>query len=156
MRAWIIQNLKRDPGTTRIPNLLSIVLTALSGFILYSDKALVYFNIQFGMMEKFEAVGMDFSYYIWLLSQTVSPLLLLTALAIKWFHLVLTIPIYCYFLQFYFVFKDHKLADDSYLSLYAIGSTVLLLCLIWRLRVMLRRRVERKLEKAKKNILNNG
>ncbi|MFD2606303.1 hypothetical protein ACFSSG_12455 [Euzebyella marina] len=108
------------------------------------------------MLQKFEAIGMDFSFYIWLISQTISPLLLLTALAIRWFNIILIIPFYCYFLQLYFVFKDHRIVDDNYLEWYAIGSSLLSLLVIWYFRKLLMIRLQRDMKIAKSKIKSYG
>ncbi|AYN67548.1 hypothetical protein D1013_09320 [Euzebyella marina] len=156
LKALIFPKERNDPGIIRISSLVSYILVALSGLVLYLDKVFLHFDIQFGMLQKFEAIGMDFSFYIWLISQTISPLLLLTALAIRWFNIILIIPFYCYFLQLYFVFKDHRIVDDNYLEWYAIGSSLLSLLVIWYFRKLLMIRLQRDMKIAKSKIKSYG
>jgi len=140
-------------------NLVFIVsnsLIALSGFILYSDKALTWLNLQFDIPSKWEAVGMDFPTFVWFLSQTISPVLIILGASLKPRTLMYAIPIYCYMLQLYWIFLDYKIVDDSYLQVYVIGTSVLVMAALLGMRWLLYKRVGLKIEKAKKRILRDG
>lgn len=104
---------------------LASILVALSGFVLYSDKALVYVNWLFEVPEKFAFSGVNFQTYVWLLSQTISPLLLVIGSFFRPFRISYIVPVYCYTLQMFFIFLDYQLIDDEYLQLYVMGTTLL-------------------------------
>lgn len=110
------------------------ILIALSGFVLYSDKAMVYLNWMFEVPDKFTASGLDFQTYIWLLSQTISPLLLVIGSFFRPFRISYVIPVYCYTLQLFFIFLDYQLIDDDYLQLYVVGSSLLFMGLLFTLQ----------------------
>lgn len=137
------------------PRLLSTIIVALSGLILYSDKVLSFINLQFSIPEKFEQIGMDFNTYIWLMSQTISPVLLIIVVFFKPYKISYIIPLYCYILQMYFIFMDYKIIDDSYLQLYTIGTTLLILVLIYSINRIYEYLITYRLKSAKQKIYEN-
>lgn len=139
---------------TKRSSFTASIIVALSGFILYSDKALSLLSIQFGIPEKFKEAGMDFNTYIWLLSQTISPLLLIFGAFFKAYRISYVVPIYCYVLQLYFIFLDYKIIDDSYLQLYVLGTTMLFVAMLYTVKELEYRYVFREIEQAKNRILN--
>lgn len=142
---------KRDPInlTKEFMSGFGTLLIILSGLILYSDKVLASINIQFGIPAKFKDAGLDFQTYIWLLSQTISPLLIILGSILRPYFLSYIIPIYCYCLQLYFIFFDYKIIDDSYLNEYAIGTSVLLFLIFYMFRKIDRYFITKQINKAK-------
>ena len=132
------------------------VLIALSGFILYSDKVLSWLNISLGVPEKWAAVGMDFETYVWFLSQTISPMILMFGASLKPKNLMYAVPVYCYMLQLYWILMDYKIVnDDHLLQVYVIGTSVLVLAALWGMKWALYKSVGNQIEKAKQKILKN-
>lgn len=124
------------------------LLVALSGFVLYSDKALVYLNWLFEVPDKFTFSGVNFQTYVWLLSQTISPLLLVIGSFFRPFRIAYVIPVYCYMLQLFFIFLDYQLIDDEYLQLYVVGSTLLFIGLLFTILHLKRLYLKSEFKKA--------
>ena len=131
--------------------IVASVIIALSGLILYADKAFMYLNITFTPPSKFEN-AIDSETYIWLLTQSVSPLLIILGAYLRPYHIAYTIPIYCYCLQLYFVLLDTKTVDNTYLQAYVIGSTLLIMLCFYGIKLLIALLVRRKLLRAKEKI----
>lgn len=103
-----------------------IILIILSGIILYSDKILNYFNI---------GSNMDFKYYnnlesfIWHVSQTISPILILGALALciknKFVKLTLLTPLSIYSIQAMYIMADEDYIENEYFVYYTLVFIVM-------------------------------
>lgn len=135
-----------------LKSVFSSGIIALSGLILYSDKVLASINIQFGIPAKFKDTGMDFQTYVWLLSQTISPLLIILGSIMRPFFLSYIIPIYCYCLQLYFIFFDYKLIDDDYIDEYALGTSILVFLVFYSIRKIDRYIIMKKINAAKEEL----
>ncbi len=169
-KQWIYQRLnglvlaetklsKLDDGHRS--HLLGTLLVIIGGLILYSDKVMIAFNLSFQVPQKFADVGMDFQTYIWLISQTVSPVLIIAGAFYKAYHISYLIPLYCYSLQLFLIFFDYKIIDDSYIQVYAIGTALLTFAVIllskWLAGYFMKKDIESAKEKIlleKKNALN--
>ncbi|WP_146052768.1 MULTISPECIES: hypothetical protein [Aquimarina] len=93
-------------------------LVILSGLILFSDKVTT-----FGLTESYGFKSTKT--FIWVITQTLSPLLLCCGGILKPYKISYTAPIYFYFIQLYWVFNAKKLGlDDVLLHVYALGFTV--------------------------------
>ncbi len=91
------------------------VLVALSGIILFADKVFPYeLSNNFGFS--------DTQTFIWVFSQTLAPLLLIIGLVFRPYFISITIPVYIYFIQMYWVFSPGVRFDDALLQLYALGT----------------------------------
>lgn len=135
--------------------LLGSFLIILSGIILYLDKIMLFFNYKFIIPEKFIVAGMNFQTFIWLISQTISPILLIIGAQIKSYHISYIVPLYCYALQLFFIFKDYKIIDDTYLYIYAIGSTFLVIIVIKIIQISRKKYLVRQIRLAKKKLISN-
>lgn|SRR5690606_10084214 len=90
------------------------LLVALSGLILFADKVTT-----FGITSTFGF--QDSQTFIWALSQSFSPLILILGSCLRPFRIAYTIPGYIYFIQIYWVFHPEIRFDDVFLQIYAIG-----------------------------------
>lgn len=101
-------------------------MVALSGLILFSDKVLT-FELQnnFGFKKT--------STFIWVLSQSLSPILILVASLFKPYKTSYLIPVYIYSIQIYWVFKPSIRFDDVLLQTYAFGCSIGFLLLSYML-----------------------
>ncbi len=104
-------------------------MVILSGLILFSDKVTT-----FGITETY---GFNSTKtFIWVITQTLSPLLLCFGGLLKPYKISYSAPLYFYFIQLYWVFNAKELGlDDVLLHIYAIGFTistfVVVLSVIW-------------------------
>lgn len=91
------------------------VLIAFSGLILLTDKIIIFeFANTYGFA--------DTQTLLWVIAQSVSPLLIMLGFIFKPYKISLTIPVYMYFVQLYWVFNPAVRFDDVYLQVYAIGA----------------------------------
>ena len=106
--------------------LLGSFFMVLSGFLLYLDKAFSFFNFIITIPHKFIEIGWDQSMFIWFAMQTLTPLMICVGAWLKAYKASIFVPIYAWVLQGYFLLFDAKIVDTSYLSLYVLGTAVLL------------------------------
>jgi len=132
--------------------IIANVCVALSGCILYADKVFLFLNISFPVQSKWADVGMDFETYVWFVSQTISPILLMLGGVLRAKILVYIIPIYCYILQLYWIFIDYKITDNSYLQAYVIGTSFLVFLVIYGIRYLLKKRLENKINNIRQTL----
>jgi hypothetical protein len=99
-----------------------IILLILSGVILYSDKILNYFNIGSNIDFKYYS---DLESFIWHLSQTISPILILCALALyvknKFIKFALLTPLSIYSIQVMYILADESYIENEYFIYYTIA-----------------------------------
>jgi len=94
--------------------IIASLIIALSGFILFTDKVF-YFELN-------NTYGFKSSQaFIWVLTQTLSPLILVLGAVFKPYKISFLIPVYFYSIQLYWVFRPDIQFDDSLLQVYAIG-----------------------------------
>ncbi len=99
------------------------ILVALSGLILFADKVFPYeLSNNYGFA--------DTQTFIWVFSQTLAPLLLVLGLIFRPYFISITIPVYIYFIQMYWVFSPGVRFDDALLQVYAIGTVAGFVALI--------------------------
>lgn len=91
------------------------IIIAFSGLILFTDKVITLeFSNNYGFA--------DTQTLLWVFAQSVSPLLIMLGFVFKPYKIALTIPVYMYFVQLYWVFNPAVRFDDVYLQVYAIGA----------------------------------
>lgn len=91
------------------------VLVAFSGLILFADKVLT--------IELAETYGFaDTQTFLWVFTQSVSPLLIILGLIFKPYKIAIVIPVYMYFIQLYWIFSPGVRFDDVLLQTYALGA----------------------------------
>ena len=90
------------------------ILVILSGAILFLDKII---NVELSNNYGYE----DSQTFIWVLCQTLSPVLLILGAVIKPFITSYTIPLYFLSIQLIWVFNPSIQFDDSLLHTYALG-----------------------------------
>lgn len=100
------------------------VLVILSGVILFSDKIV---NISLENNFGFKSTKT----FIWVLTQSLSPLLIAFATVLRPYVSSYLVPIYIYFIQVYWVFKPSIRFDDYLLQTYAIGTCLIFVGLIY-------------------------
>jgi len=99
------------------------ILVALSGLILFADKIFPYeLSNNYGFS--------DSQTFIWVFSQTLAPLLLVLGLVFRPYFISITIPVYIYFIQMYWVFSPGVRFDDALLQIYALGTVAGFITLI--------------------------
>ncbi len=116
---WIKQKLL-DPETDHheiCKKLFGAFLVVLSAAILFTDKVTT-----FGLTETFNYRSVET--FIWMVCQSLSPVILCVGALFKPFRFFYFIPIYIYFIQIYWVFDYEMKVDDPILHLYAIGFCV--------------------------------
>ena len=105
------------------------------------------------MPEKFVENGVDPATFVWIVGQTVSPLLIIAGSILKPHFYAYIVPIYCYVLQFYFVMVDFSLVDTGYSYWYSLGISAILLFIIQYSRNSAERSTRRMIEQAKEKLL---
>ncbi len=131
--AWISQTLEDQETTTKknkLSMLFGTLLIALSGIILYLDKILDYI----GYEGTIESDYYSFNALVWTMSQSISPVLIIIGAQFKPLKVSYIIPLYCYSLQIFYVFFDLRIVEKAYTPYYAIGTAILLSCLIFLLQ----------------------
>jgi hypothetical protein len=106
-----------DPATA-IKSWFGTVLIILSGCILYADKVIEYYDIQTDYEFKYYN-GLDV--FIWTLSGTISPLLMLLAYWFKPRRWALAVPISAYSVQLMYVFYDEDVFPKEYFWYYTVA-----------------------------------
>lgn len=93
------------------------ILVALSGLILFADKIFTFeLSNTYGFI--------DSQTFVWVFSQSISPLLIIFGMVFRPYKIAITIPIYMYFIQFFWLFNPAVRFDDIYLQFYAIGAVI--------------------------------
>ncbi|MDH7444650.1 hypothetical protein [Aquimarina sp. 2201CG14-23] len=93
-------------------------MVILSGLILFSDKV-----TDFGLTESYGFKSTKT--FIWVFTQSLSPLLLCAGAYLKAYRISYTAPVYFYFIQMYWVFNAKALGfDDVLLHVYAFGFCI--------------------------------
>ncbi len=98
-----------------ILKIFASLLVIFSGLILFSEKITT-----FGLTDThgFKSVKT----FIWMVTQTLAPILLCFGAFLKAYRFSFFIPLYVYFIQFFWVFNADKLVlDDPLLHIYALG-----------------------------------
>ncbi len=140
-----------NPHNDRMAVTASFII-ALSGLLLYADKALAFWDIQIWMPTKFAEKGVSPEIFIWLVAQTLSPILIIIGSVLRPYFYAYLIPIYCYVLQFYFVLIDYSLVDDGYSYMYSLGISILLVLMMQWARKASQRKTKLMIDQAKEKI----
>lgn len=130
---------------------LGTLIVILSGIILYADKIIVFFNWNFEMPSRYESY--DFETFIWSISVTISPILLILAAHLKTYKLAYVIPLFCYTLQLWFIIYDLSIVDKDYLVWYAIASCIFIIMIRSAYLRMEKKSITDAIKKAKKDLL---
>lgn len=109
------------------------VLIALSGCILYLDKAFNYVGYEGQVNSDYY----DFDTLVWVMCQTISPILIIVGANFKPFRISYVIPLYCYCLQVYYVFFDLRIVEKEYTPYYAFVTAIGVYFLITYLKHLL-------------------
>ncbi|MDB4293334.1 hypothetical protein N9954_08000 [Maribacter sp.] len=156
----IIQKLKdqvrlagTNPSINERTSFIASLFIVLSGLVLYADKALMGVDIGALMPEKFVENGVDPATFVWIVGQTVSPLLIIAGSILKPHFYAYLVPIYCYVLQFHSILFDLNIVDDGYSYWYSLGITAILLFIIQIARNSSERSTRIMIEQAKEKLL---
>ena len=133
--------------------LIGSIFMALSGFVLYLDKAISFFDISIAVPTKFMAIGWDQSLFIWFTTQTLTPIMICIGAWLKAYRVSIFVPIYAWFLQGYFLLFDAKIVDNTYLSIYALGTAVLLIFCIRVIDQITQKTLVRAVKERKKSLV---
>ena len=106
---------------SRITRIIASIFIALSGSIILSDKLLSTFNIVLDHHYGFS----DSSTFVWAVTQSIAPLILITATIFKPYLIAYSIPFYIFTIQLIWVFSPEYKLDNPLLHLYAIGSAII-------------------------------
>ena len=140
----MIEKKSKDQETKVGVRIIGSIIIALSGLILFSDKVLSFeLNNNYGFS--------DTQTFLWVLSQSLSPFLLILATVFKPYKTSYLIPIYIYSIQIFWVFKPEIKFDDALLQTYAVGALVFYILLIY----FIARINELKSKKEKEQLLFN-
>ena len=113
----------KDRVLREVVRTIASILVALSGLPLLSDKVFTFtLENNFGFA--------DTQTFIWVLSQSICPLLLILAANFKPYILAYTIPVYLYAIQLYWIFDPTLYFDDPLLHLYALGCVIVFVFLV--------------------------
>lgn len=112
--------------------IVAVTFIILSGLILYLDKIFELYDIQLKNNHGFN----DTVTFVWSLSTSVSPILILIAFylltykSFKHYNLSLLVPLYCYLIQFWYVIDSSLYDDFGMLQLYILGSIILIVIIL--------------------------
>lgn len=110
------------------------IFTILSGLVLYADKVVVLTGFEFSNNFGFN----NTETFIWMISQTLSPLLLLIGIFIGSYRYTVIVPIYAYLLQLIFISNPKYLDNDVVLGhIFIALAAVSLFVLIYYFRKFL-------------------
>ncbi len=101
------------------------IVVGLSGILLFLDKILSLIGIEGSNTFGFS----NYSNFIWVLTQSIAPILLILGMLLRPYFLSVLIPVYCYSIQIIWVFQPQYHFDNEYLHFYAIGSCVIFILL---------------------------
>ena len=127
---------------------LGTLIIILSGIILFLDKIFFLLDITLENNHGWN----NTEAYIWNLSQTISPLLIMLGMYLRAYFISLIVPIFCYVLQFYFVMNSSLALDNPLTFSYVAGTALLVLVImhtIKRISIMV---IERKIKEARAEI----
>ncbi len=110
-----INSITSNQGVSSKTKSIGTILMILSGTLLYLDKVFVFL----GITSEFTSGYKDFSDFIWVLMQSVAPILMLISFYLKPYWLSIIVPIYCYVLQIIWIFSPNY--SDSFLGYFYAG-----------------------------------
>lgn len=130
---------------------LGTFLVILSGVIIYTDKIIVFFDWNFNMPSRYDEY--DFETFIWSVSVTVSPLLLVLAAHIKTFKMAYIVPLYSYTLQFWFIVFDLNIVDKEYTWWYALATSLLIVVVFYLYKRREERIIKERIAQTEKELI---
>ncbi len=123
----LTERLLKKPEINENKRVFGSILIALSGLLLYLDKVLLFLNIE-GTNDYGFA---NFDTFIWVLMQSVSPLIMIFGFQLKPYFTSFLVPIYCYTIHIIWVFQPQMKIDNVLLHVYALGSCILFILLLF-------------------------
>lgn len=151
---WIYQKSKTDQDLIKPTRFIGSIFVALSGILLYLDKAMVFFDITIKIPERFETLGYDQSTFVWLSAQTLTPIFIIFGSWLKAHKIIYLIPLYCYLLQIYFYLFDARYIDDGYFFLYTTGTLIIVIVCLELIKYLAKKRILKAISKAKEALFN--
>lgn len=144
----MIKQKSNDQETSKTyPSVFPTVLIILSGLILYLDKIFVFFDIQLQNNHGYQQT----EEFIWSLSQTLSPIIMVIGLYLKPFKEALIVPLFCYVIQLWFVLDSSLTIDRPLTWLYVVGTVFFIIVLAFAIKKFINRR--KKLSKLKESLM---
>ncbi len=128
-------NIRSGDQATVIKSFFGTLLMILSGLILYADKIINYFNVTFSYVPDYYY---DLDAYIWSISQTISPILILFSTFFKpkrWSYLS---PLAAFSVQFMYIMRDESIIEKDYFWYYTAVFIIFFYVMIYFLRKGLR------------------
>lgn len=144
----------QDKANNSHPSFIGNVIATLSGVLLYLDKVFAYFNIEVGMFKQYEYLGYDQETFLWLLTSSVCPILIVVSIWLKAKTEFYVVPLYAYTLQLYFFFFDLNIVDKQYTYWYAGGATILIIVVVRYIKRVAILRMKKRIQKRKAELLN--
>lgn len=141
-------NQKSLDQETGVKTLLGTILLILSGCILYLDKIFNYYNI--GQNIEFRYYG-DLEAFIWHISQTISPLLIILAYQFKPKKWALISPVSIYSIQVMYIMRDEHYIERDYFWMYTILFIIALIASYYFLELLIKA-YSKKIKKLHLNI----
>ena len=114
----------KDPVARAVIKTIGSILIILSGIMLFSDK-IFYFELDNN--HGFQ----DSQTFIWVLTQSLSPLIIVLGSLLRPYRSAYLVPVYFYTIQLYWVFDTSLKIDDQLLHVYAVGVTVFIAICAW-------------------------
>ena len=110
--------LKDQEPNTGVNRIFATILVALSGILLILDKVFSLLGIEGSNTFGYSS----YANFIWTLTQSIAPLLIIIVILLKLkpYLLACAIPVYCYLLQLVWVFSSLH-SDDPLIYIYALG-----------------------------------
>ncbi len=118
------------------PNIFPTLLIILSGVCLYLDKIFVFFNIELSNNHGYSQT----EEFIWSLSQTISPIIMVIGLYLKPYKEALIIPLFCYIIQLWFVLDSNLTVDRALTWVYVTGTLIFIILLVVGIQRFLNRK----------------
>ncbi|TYP71532.1 hypothetical protein BD809_109114 [Aquimarina intermedia] len=102
---------------SQIKSIIASIVVVFSALVIFIDKI-----TDFGITNSYgyRNVGT----FIWMVGQSLSPILLCLGFLLKPYRFSYAFPIYVFFIQLYWVFDHTMKADDPLLHFYAVGFTI--------------------------------
>ncbi len=141
-----------DYDVSQRTRMISSLVMALSGLLLYIDKAVIYFGINIPMPEKFIESNYSLDIFIWITALSICPMILMICSFFKPYLYAALIPMFCYTIQIYFVLIDTKMVDDGYSVVYSVGITILLFTIMLISKDISVKHTKRRLQVAREKI----
>ncbi len=125
-RHYFFQGLLSDEEVGFNTRLVGTVFIALSGILLYLDRILVFAGIDSEVNFGFTT----FYNFIWVLTQSVAPILLIIGSYFRPYKSAFLIAIYCYAVQIIWIFSP-EYYDDLLITLYSSsGLAIVILAIV--------------------------